>query len=134
MILFTPAHFSAQGGHLDCLQVSGRMYEWVGGWMCAVSVISACSSLKRVYRIATITAIMFLVLGSKSSCITPLPTHTHTAHTHTTHTHTHTPPTHTPTHSCSWTLATAWSTRTGRTRSRWIGPMLCVRISVSAIS
>ena len=65
--------------------------------MCAVSVISACSSLKCVYRIATvatITAIMFLVLGSKSSCITPLPTHTHTAHTHThthtTHTHTHT--------------------------------------------
>ena len=61
--------------------------------MCAVSVISACSSLKRVYRIATvatITAIVFLVLGSKSSCITPLPTHTHTAHTTHTHTHTHT--------------------------------------------
>ena len=59
--------------------------------MCAVSVISACSSLKRVYRIATvatITAIVFLVLGSKSSCITPLPTHTHTTHTHT-HTHPH---------------------------------------------
>ena len=58
--------------------------------MCAVSVISACSSLKRVYRIATvatITAIVFLVLGSKSSCITPLSTHTHTTHTHT-HTHT----------------------------------------------
>ena len=55
----TPAHFAAQGEHLDCRQVSGRMCEWV----CAVSVISACSSLKRVYRIATvatITAIMFL--------------------------------------------------------------------------
>ena len=66
--------------------------------MCAVSVISACSSLKCVYRIATvatITAIMFLVLGSKSSCITPLSTHTHTAHTHTHTTHTHTPHTHT---------------------------------------
>ena len=67
--------------------------------MCAVSVISACSSLKRVYRIATvatITAIMFLVfryLVSKSSCITPLP-HTHTPHT--THPHTHHP--HTAAH------------------------------------
>ncbi len=120
---------------------------WVGGWMCAVSVISACSSLKHVYHIATVATIteknviIFLVfkrryLGSKSICITPLPhthhTHTHTTHTHHTHTHTHT---HTPpTHSCSWTLATAWSTRTGRTRSRWIGPMLWIRISVSAIS
>ena len=68
--------------------------------MCAVSVISACSSLKRVYHIATVATIteknviIFLVfkrryLGSKSSCITPLP-HTHHTHTHHTHTHTHT--------------------------------------------
>ena len=35
----TPAHFAAQGRHLDCLQVSGRMCEWVDG--CAVCVISA---------------------------------------------------------------------------------------------
>ena len=50
--------------------------------MCAVSVISACSSLKHVYRIATVAtitennAVIFLVfryLVSKSSCITPLP-------------------------------------------------------------
>ena len=106
--------------------------------MCAVSVISACSSLKRVYRIATVAtiteknAIIFLVfryLVSKSTCIT-MHTHTHTHHPHThKHTHTHT---HTAAHGL-W-LQHGPHGQGEPTRSRWIGPMLWVRISVSAIS